>query len=255
MAPPLPGSVPPNAQIPVLITYSTAGGLQLPLPQATMRESFTGLQMLSHQMFEPSATALEGYQHDFTIVQMGPSAFEIEIRASVSRSTRMRGRTAAKNHLRTAAVLERLADMMISMGELACFIANHPELEVRYVSGYSGQYYEFLVAGQVLRAMEARAVEILPTLPLQEAIRAILANLKQPGVAYCTLEKRIAGVDYMRRVVIPSSDHLRRFADGGPFYLTAEDLERARARVDPARAEQWEVVPSSKNAYAVWDLI
>lgn len=188
-------------------------------------------------------------------MQMGPSAFEIEIRASVSRSARLRGRTAAKNHLRTAAILERLADMMISMGELVCFIANHPDIEVRYVTGCSGQYYEFLVAGHVVRAMEARAVEILPTLPLQESMRAILANLKQPGVAYCTLERRIAGVDYMRRVVIPSSDHLRRFANGGPFYLTAEDLETARARVDPARAEQWEVVPSSKNAYAVWDLI
>ena len=255
MASPLPGSIPPNAQIPVLITYSTSAGLQLPLPQATMRESFTGLQMLSHHMFEPSAITLEGYQHDFTIMQMGPSAFEIEIRASVSRSARLRGRTAAKNHLRTAAILERLADMMISMGELVCFIANHPDIEVRYVTGCSGQYYEFLVAGHVVRAMEARAVEILPTLPLQESMRAILANLKQPGVAYCTLERRIAGVDYMRRVVIPSSDHLRRFANGGPFYLTAEDLETARARVDPARAEQWEVVPSSKNASAVWDLI
>ncbi|MGW2673451.1 hypothetical protein OG312_00395 [Kocuria rhizophila] len=255
MASPLPGSVPPNAQIPVLITYSSSTGLQLPLPQATMRESFTGLQMLSHHLFAPSTVALEGYQHDFTIMQMGPSAFEIEIRASVLRSTRRRGRTAAKNHLRTAGILERLADMMIGVGELACFIANHPDVQVRYVDGCSGQYYEFLVDGEVVRAMEARAVELLTTPPLQESMRAILANLKQPGVAYCTLAKRIAGVDYMRRVVIPASDHLRSFANGGPFPLSAEDLAEARARVEPARAEQWEVVPSSKNPYGVWELI
>ena len=36
-----------NARIPVLVTYTDERGLQLPLPRAKMRESFTGLQLLA----------------------------------------------------------------------------------------------------------------------------------------------------------------------------------------------------------------
>ncbi|RKQ36410.1 hypothetical protein [Kocuria tytonis] len=248
-----PGAIPPSVRIPVLATYTDENGHQLPLPQARMRESFTGLQMLARQILSGAEDPLDGYDQDFTIMQMGPSAFEIEIRATAKRQNRLRGRAAAKKHLLIVATLDHFTDVLVAMGELACHIANHPDTEVRFVASCYGDYYEFLERGRVVKAMEAGAVELLVTPESVEILRVILANLKQPGVAYATLTKRIPGMAHMRRTVVGSTQHLRDFADGGPFHLTPEMLATARSRVDTHRTEQWVQLPTSKNSHALWD--
>lgn len=253
MAQHTPRVAPPSATVPVLVTYTDAQGHQLPLLQAQMRESFTGLQLLARHVLGVERKVLEGYTQDFTVMQMGPSALEIEIRAIPVRQNRLRGRAALKRHLRTVGVLDRFTDVLISLGELACFIARHPAAEVRFVSGCYGDYYEFLDGGRVVLAMEAPSVERLLEPDSVQIMRVILANQKQPGVAYCTLSKRILGVEHMRRTIVPANEHLRAFADGAPLHITRETLEVARARADPERNVGRDVAPATSNTQAMWD--
>lgn len=254
MAQHTPGVALSSATIPVLVTYTDEQGHQLPLPQAQMRESFTGLQMLARQVLGAEHEALKGYTQDFTMMQIGPSAFEIEIRATPLRQNRLRGRAALKRHLLlTVGVLDRFTDVLISQGELACFIACHPSAEVRFVSGCYDDYYEIMDKGRVVLAMAASSVERLLEPDSVQVMRVILANQKQPGVAYCTLSKRILGVAHMRRTIVPANQHLRAFADGAPLHITRETLEAARARADLERNVEWDVAPASSTSQAMWE--
>lgn len=242
-----------NARIPVLVTYTDERGLQLPLPQAQMRESFTGLQLLAGHILGTADNVLGEYEQDFTIMQLGPSAFEIEIRAVQRHPNRLRGRAAVKNQLLIVGILDYFTDVLIELGEVGCFLANHPDCAARYVDGAYGPYYELVVDGTAVLALEARTMELLLAPEAVEILRVILANQKQPGVAYCTLTRRVPGVHHMRRILIPASDALRDFAEGGPLSVDLTSLEEARARVDEFRSEQWASKPQPTNSFTVWE--
>ena len=134
-----------------------------------------------------------------------------------------------KDHLATLSTLEHLADVLIDLGETACFMACHPEAEVRYVDGYYSPYYEFMQHGVAARAIDAQLLELIVAPEAAEGIRAILANLKQPGVAYATISKSIPRLRYTRRTQVPVNDRLREFADGAALHFTQDTLDAARA--------------------------
>ncbi|RLY94940.1 hypothetical protein EAE32_07460 [Kocuria tytonicola] len=242
-----------RARIPVLATYTDERGLQLPLPQAQMRESFTGLQLLAGHILGTADNVLEEYEQDFTIMQLGPSAFEIEIRAIKRRQNRLRGRAAVKNQLLAVGILDSFTEVLIGLGEVGCFLANHPDAEVRFVDGAYGPYYEVVQGGTAVLALEAQLMELLLSPEGVEILRVLVANQKQPGVAYCTLTKQVPGVQHMRRTVIPTSRPLRDFADGAQLPLDLRSLEQARARVDESRSAQWSSKPRPSNSFTVWE--
>lgn len=247
------GTVPPKAHVIALITYRDARGQQLPLPQSQMRESFTGLQLLTQQLLGDAGGLLSGWGQDFSIMQLGPSVFEIEIQAVAPSQSRQRGRTAMKNHLIALGLLDHLTDVLIDMGEAACFMAGHPEAELRYMDGYYGPYYEFVCDGQAVRAIEAHLLELLVAPDAVDGIRAVVANLKQPGVSYATIAKRVPSLSYMRRTQVPANDRLREFANGGPLPFTCESLEAARANAPAELSDRNAPSPHAPDAYAGWD--
>ena len=218
-----------------------------------MRESFTGLQLLAGHILGTADNVLREYEQDFTIMQLGPSAFEIEIRALMRRPSRLRGRAAVKNQLLVVGILDYFTDVLIGLGEVGCFLANHPDCTVRYVNGAYGPYYEVVRGGTAVMALEAQLMELLLSPEAVEILRVLLANQKQPGVAYATLTKRVPGVHHMRRTVIPARAPLRDFADGGPLPLDLSSLEQARARLDHSRSDQWVSKPLPSNSFTVWE--
>lgn len=221
-------------QVSVLVAYRDAEGRQLPLPQAQTRESFTGLQLLTQRVLGFAGDLLSGFTQDFTIMQMGPSTFRIEVRASSTQDYRFFSRKAFYDQLAVTALLDHLTDVLTSVGTAGVYIANHPDVTVRYVEDDFGPYYELFDQGRAVLAVESGPLEKLLQPDGMAVLRALVANLKQPGLAYATLTQQTPGLTYVRRTQVSTTDALRRFAAGAPLPLTTEDLAAARALSAPS---------------------
>ena len=133
-------------------------------------------------------------------------------------------------HVMVLGLLEHLTDVLIDLGDVACFMAGHPTARLRYIDGYHGPYYEFIQDGQAVKTIDARLLELLVAPGSVDGIRAVVANLKQPGVAYATVAKRVPGLYYVSHVQVPANEHLRDFANGGSLPFSQACLDAARAQ-------------------------
>lgn len=239
------GTVPPKARVIVAVTYRDGDGRQLALPQSPLRESFTGLQLLTQQLLGDARGIISGWNQDFSIGQLGPSAFEIEVRAEAPKRVSLRRPATMTKHVMVLGLLEHLTDVLIDLGDVACFMAGHPTAHLRYIDGYHGPYYEFIQDGQAVKTIDARLLELLVAPGSVDGIRAVVANLKQPGVAYATVAKRVPGLYYVSHVQVPANEHLRDFANGGSLPFSQACLDAARAQ---ALSEQT-ADSSSSRAY------
>ncbi|QMS57135.1 hypothetical protein [Kocuria varians] len=233
----------------VLVTYRDAEGRQLPLPQAQTRESFTGLQLLTKRVLGFAEDSLSGFTQDFTIRQMGPSTFSIEVRAAATHGIRLRGRRAAQEYLTVTAMLHHLTDVIMGVSVAGVYLANHPDVRVRYVEDDFGPYYELFNGDRAVMAVDASSLEGLLTPEGMGVLCALVANLKQPGLAYATITQHTPGLKYVRRTQVATTDALRAFAAGQPLPVTTQDLAEARerARAGAASSSAQDQVPTAEG--------
>ena len=219
---------PPAAHISILAVYRARRGRQVSLTSASMRDSFTGLQYLSEYMLG-GREVLAGHEQDFTIMRVGPSAFELEVRALTPPGNRLRGPSLLSERSRVSGLLNQLTDALIIMGQAACCLANNPDATLRFIQGHYGEYFEVVRDGRVVGTVSDRLLKFLVDPAAADMLRALMAGLAQPHVAYATLTKRSAGLPVLSRTVVHVTDSMRSFVAGAELPFTEQHLAAARS--------------------------
>lgn len=225
------------SRLSVLITCYNAAGQQLDIPNVALRESFTGFQELSSEIIRLGAEPLDHTALDVTLMQTGPSAFDMQFDVKEARSSMSRVIGSSPSEEDPYAILDRALAAFGTVGEAVLLIAAHPGCELQLVETYYGPDIEIVVEGEPRLIIPEHLIDVIRTPSVQAILRTVMVPLANPEFAYVTIRGEIQNVQGLSNQVMIANEHLREFLGGEP--LIPKSFEPTV--VNPGQAElRWQ---------------
>lgn len=205
------------SRLSALITCYNAAGQQLNIPTMALGESFTGFKELSREIVRLGAEQLDHTALDVTLMQTGPSSFDLQFDVKDVRSGMSRVMASSRHEEEAYAVLDRAMAAYGTVGEAVLLIAAHPGCELRRVETFYGPDIEIVVDGSPRMIMHESIIDMIQAPSIQAALRTVMVPLANPEFTYVTIRGEIQNVQGLANQVMVSNEHLREFLRGEPL--------------------------------------